>query len=305
MTDDFTRAYGPQKKLGQATLDIIYAANHVLAEYASKGHSVTLRQLYYQFVARGYTGGVNTKAMYENIGRAINTGRLAGLISWTSIEDRGRNLRGLNHFSNISECLAQARKGYRLDLWAPQQWRPEVWIEKDALSGVIGGICNRLRVNFFASKGYNSQSEQWRAGQRFARYIRKGQRPIIFHLGDHDPSGIDMTRDNQERLSMFAGVPVIVQRLALNMTQVEEFNPPPNPAKLSDSRATEYIAKYGHLSWELDALDPLYVEKLIRDAVLKVRDEDAWNEALKTENADLMEFDLILETTGAGDKEEQ
>lgn len=292
------RAYGEQVKLRQDTLDMIQAANHILDLYAAKGHKVTVRQLYYQFVARGYTGGVNNARMYEKIQGVVNTGRMQGLISWTAIEDRGRNLMGLNHYTNISECIAQARSSYRIDLWADQPWRPEVWIEKDALSGVIASICNTYRVDFFATKGYNSQSEQWAAGQRFANYVRKGQRPIVFHLGDHDPSGIDMTRDNQERLSMFAGVPVIVQRLALNMKQVEEFNPPPNPAKLSDSRAADYISKYGDESWELDALDPLYIETLIKDAVLKVRDEHAWNESMKRENADLMELDLMISTLG-------
>lgn len=285
------RAYGEQRKLRQDTLDMISAANHILSEYNG---NVTVRQLYYQFVARGYTDGVNTEAMYNKIQGMINTGRMHGLISWTAIEDRGRNLRGLNHYTNISEALAEARSGYRIDLWADQHFRPEVWIEKEALTGVISNICATYRVDFFACKGYNSQSEQWRAGRRFADYIRRGQRPIVFHLGDHDPSGIDMTRDNTERLAEFAGVPIIVQRLALNMNQVEEFNPPPNPAKLSDARARDYIDKYGEESWELDALDPKYIENLIKDAVLKVRDEDAWNESMKRENEDLREFDLIL-----------
>lgn len=285
------RAYGPQKKLRQDTLDMIQAANHILDEYNG---NVTVRQLYYQFVARGFTNGVNTEAMYNKIQAMINTGRMQGLISWDAIVDRGRNLMGLDHHPNISSAFAEARRNYRLDLWAEQPFRPEVWIEKEALTGVISNICSTYRVDFFACKGYNSQSEQWRAGRRFADYIRKGQRPIVFHLGDHDPSGIDMTRDNTERLEEFAGTPVIVQRLALNMSQVEEFNPPPNPAKLSDARAADYISKYGEESWELDALDPKYVENLIKTAVLRIRDETAWNESMQRENADLMEMDLIL-----------
>lgn len=288
------RAYGERKRLQKTTLDIIDAANHLIDEYSAAGLKVSVRQLYYQFVARGYTDGVNTKSMYERIQSAINIGRLQGLISWTAIEDRERELLGLGHYTNVSECLAAARNSYRIDLWANQAWRPEVWVEKKALVGVIANICNTHRVDFFATKGYNSQSEQWAAGQRFASYIRKGQRPIVFHLGDHDPSGIDMTRDNQERLSMFAGVPIIVQRLALNMNQVEEFNPPPNFAKESDVRTADYKAKYGDLSWELDALDPVYLSNLIGDAVLKVRDEERWNEMLKQENSDLMELDLMV-----------
>lgn len=299
------RSYGKGTKLRQSTLDWIHAANHILAEFESKGHSMTLRQLYYQFVARGFTNGINNKAMYERLGTAMNTGRLEGLVSWTALEDRDRNLRGHQTYINTSQCINEARDRFKLDLWADQPWRPEVWIEKSALVNVIGNICSRLRVDFFATKGYNSQSEQWRAGQRFARYIRKGQRPIVFHLGDHDPSGIDMTRDNQERLSLFAGVPIIVQRLALNMKQVEEFNPVANYAKETDSRSDWYISQYGETCWELDALDPVYIENLIKENVLKIRDESLWEHALQREVDDLAELDLMIEQLkGEHDDEE-
>jgi len=295
MTDRGTfRAYKELGRLSERTLETIGYANSILAEYEARGHQMTLRQLYYQFVARGLTGGVNTKAQYDRIGNILNEGRLRGLVSWTALEDRGRNLRGVRTYDNIHECLSGAAHSYKTDLWADQQWRPEVWIEKEALVGVIGNICARLRVDFYATKGYNSQSEQWRAGQRFARYVRKGQRPIVFHLGDHDPSGIDMTRDNQERLSMFTGTPVIVQRLALNMAQVEEFNPPPNPTKETDSRSDWYRSEYGDECWELDALEPTYIENLIKESILKVRDEARWDEALQQEIMDQQEMHDLL-----------
>lgn len=289
------RQYGHEKKLGSATLDLISHCNKIIEEFESQGYSMTIRQVYYQCVARGYTGGENSPKMYSKIQACLNDGRMQGLVSWTALEDRGRNLRGLNTYETPHEVFRSAAADFRLDLWKDQEWRPEVWIEKDALSGVISGICNKLRVNFFASKGYNSQSEQWRAGRRFASYIQKGQRPIIFHLGDHDPSGIDMTRDNQERLSLFAGVPVIVQRLALNMAQVEEFNPPPNPAKLTDSRANDYIARYGDESWELDALTPRYIEDLIDNAIRKIRNEEIWNDSLSAENHEMEKIQIWLE----------
>jgi hypothetical protein len=158
-------------------------------------------------------------------------------------------------------------------------------------------------VDYFACRGYNSQSEQWRAGQRLARYVQKGQRPIIFHLGDHDPSGIDMTRDNTERLGLFAGTPVMVVRLALNMDQVRHYNPPPNPAKLSDSRARDYVSKFGDESWELDALDPRVIQRLIRENVERIRNESIWQEALADEAADLDEIDIMIERMTGGDEQ--
>lgn len=290
------RRYEPEKKLGKETEFFIGHCNKIIAEYESKGHMLTVRQIFYQCVARGITGGENSLRMYNKIQSALNVGRMQGLVSWTAIEDRERSLMGLDYYESVVELLKTARNSFRLDLWHNQAFRPEVWVEKKALVGVIGNICNRLRVNFFACKGYNSQSEQWAAGRRFASYIQKGQRPIVFHLGDHDPSGIDMTRDNRDRLSVFAGVPIIVQRLALNMPQIEELNPPPNPAKLSDSRAEEYISRFGESSWELDALDPLYIENLIEQAILKIRDPDLWNDALAEENTDLNRLDVFMES---------
>lgn len=292
------RAYEAEKRLSPDTLEMIGHCNQIIEEYESKGLVMSVRQVYYQMVARGWTGGENSGRMYNRIQGALNTGRMQGLVSWTALEDRERELMGLGHYVNPSQAFATARASYRLDLWADQQWRPEVWVEKKALVSVVGHICNQLRVNFYATKGYNSQSEQWRAGQRFARYIRSGQRPIVFHLGDHDPSGLDMTRDNRERLEMFAGTPIIVQRLALSMAQVEEFNPPPNPAKMTDVRAQAYVEEFGDESWELDALEPTYIRSLIEQSVLKIRDEEIWNQSMQRENDDLLLMDNLLEELG-------
>lgn len=296
MSNGHFRAY-VEKDFGEEAMKMILAANKIIEEYERAGYSLTLRQLYYQFVARGLLA--NADANYKKLGTLVSDGRLAGLISWTAIEDRTRNLRGINTLESPAEAVRVARESYAIDLWHNQDWRPEVWIEKEALVGVIGGICAKLRVDFFACRGYNSQSEQWRAGQRFARYIQKGQRPIVFHLGDHDPSGIDMTRDNRDRLSLFAGQPVTVIRLALNMPQIEQYGPPPNPAKLSDSRAADYIRQYGDSSWELDALSPDVISKLIESAILRLRDPAKWEEALDEEDADKETLQTVIEEMGS------
>jgi hypothetical protein len=236
-------------------------------------------------VARGMRE--NTKGSYDKLKNIISEGRLAGLVSWTAIEDRQRNLMGHQTFESPSAAVKWlAEEHYKIDLWADQPFRPEVWVEKAAQEGTVGQICSMLRVDFFSCRGYNSQSEQWRAGRRFAKYISKGQTPIVFHLGDHDPSGIDMTRDNRDRLSMFAGVPINVQRIALNMPQIEKYNPPPNPVKFSDSRAEDYEREFGESSWELDALSPTVIKDLIEDAIMRVRDHKKYDAMLKMEAED-------------------
>ncbi len=157
-------------------------------------------------------------------------------------------------------------------------------VEKDALVGVIEAACERWRIPFFSCRGYTSQSELHAAGKRLARRAAvRDQDPLVLHLGDHDPSGIDMTRDITERVSMFARRGVEVRRLALSMAQVEELSPPPNPAKITDSRARRYIQEYGDESWELDALTPNYIADLIAAEVEDELDADEWAEALQTE----------------------
>lgn len=249
---------------------LIQQCNLIIGTYQAQGFRLTLRQLYYQLVSRATIE--NTERSYKRIGDLVNQGRLAGLIDWEAIEDRGRNLQSLSHWQDPADIIRSARHSFRLDKWEKQAYRPEVWVEKAALEGVIAGVCNRLDVPYFSCRGYNSQSEEWEAARRLQRYSANGQIPVIIYLGDHDPSGIDMTRDHRDRLAMFMGG-VTVDRIALNMDQVEQYNPPPNPAKEVDSRYADYLKNYGDESWELDALEPRIIADLIEGAVLRLRDE--------------------------------
>lgn len=263
------------KKFRKASLAIIAQANAIIAEYMEAGFTLTLRQLYYQFVARGYLA--NKQQNYDNLGATISDARLCGLIDWDAIEDRTRFLRGHTAFEDPQDAIKKTLSRYRIDMWKGQKRRVEVWIEKDALIGVIERACSEYDVNYFACRGYASQSELHSAGKRIAwRRKWEKQDTLVIHLGDHDPSGCDMTRDNEDRLSLFAGRYVQVDRIALNMDQVEHYNPPPNPAKLTDSRAQAYIAEHGDESWELDALEPRAIHKLIEDRIKKEIDVELW-----------------------------
>jgi hypothetical protein len=264
-----------EKTFRKSSLAVIQQANKILREYGAAGFDLTLRQLYYQFVARDLIP--NTQKSYKRLGSIINDARLAGLIDWSYIVDRTRNLRALGHWDEPSDIIESAAASFRVDLWETQPYYCEAWIEKDALVGVLERICNELDIPFFSCRGYTSQSELWGAAQRIIRETGDGRSAVIFHLGDHDPSGIDMTRDITERFRMF-GAKVDVRRLALNMDQVEQYDPPPNPAKLTDSRCAGYMAEHGSSSWELDALNPSVISDLIRSNAEELIDEDAWKE---------------------------
>ena len=253
----------------QKSLDLIELVNQVVDEYSAQGYELTLRQVYYQLVARGYSP--NNERSYKNVGSLINDGRLAGLIDWHSVTDRTRNLRSVSHWDNPADVIASARYSYNLDKWEGQPNYVEVWVEKDALVDIVGQACSPLDTPYFSCRGYTSQSEMWSAAQRFIRQEEREKR-IIIHLGDHDPSGIDMTRDIQERLELF-GADVFVERVALTMNQIQTYNPPPNPAKITDSRASKYIDQFGDESWELDALEPKVITDLIKKQVIMYRDD--------------------------------
>jgi len=271
------------KNLGAAKLAVIAQANLIIDEYRAQGFELTLRQLYYQFVARDLIA--NNQKEYDNLGAAIADGRLVGLVDWEAIIDRTRNLKSVAHWADPAEIMDVVSKQFRVDKWDNQPFRPEVWIEKDAVAGVVEGICEELDVPYFSCRGYTSLSEMWAGAMRMRRHIRTNQVPLILHFGDHDPSGKDMTRDITDRLKMFMGG-LEVRRLALNWDQIQQYNPPPNPAKLSDSRAAAYVAEFGHESWELDALEPRVLVDLIRNTVLSFRDEDKWSERVESEDRD-------------------
>lgn len=253
------------------SLATIQAANAIIAEYNKQGYTLTLRQLYYQFVSRDLIP--NNDREYKKLGDVVTNGRIAGMISWHGIEDRGREMLKwpVTDEDGLIEGLADR---LMLDLNAGQDHYVEVWVEKDALSSVIGRACQRTRTPYMACKGYLSASEAWRAGRRMRDARRRGQTPVVIHLGDHDPSGIDMTRDNRERLEMFSQGEVIVDRIALNRDQVDQYDPPENPTKLTDSRANDYIELHGYSCWELDALEPSVLVNLIHGAIDRYVDHE-------------------------------
>lgn len=269
------------KNFSAERLEVIEQANKIIADYQEQGFDLTLRQLFYQFVSRDLIP--NQQKEYDRLGEIISDARLAGLVDWDAIVDRTRNLRGLSHWESPSEIVRVCSEQFRIDKWASQRHRIEVWIEKDALVGVIEGICTELDVPYFSCRGYTSQSEMWSAAMRLKSYRRVKQEPVVIHLGDHDPSGIDMTRDIEDRLSEFAGGGIEVIRIALNFPQVQKYNPPPNPCKITDSRAGGYIALHGKESWELDALEPRVIADLIRDEVYAHRDVSKWETAVNAE----------------------
>jgi hypothetical protein len=262
----------------QSSLSLIDTINSILGEYREQGLTLTLRQVYYQLVARDFIP--NTLAEYGRIGRLLMDARMAGLVDWDMIEDRTRGFDRKTRWESPEAILEAAAESFHLDMWEDQAVRPFCVVEKDALSGVLSPVCNRHDNPLLAARGYCSVSTLREfTVEDIIPAIESGQEVVILHFGDHDPSGLDMTRDIEARVRVFLNgtrESVRVHRLALNMDQVEELKPPPNPVKTKDRRFAAYRKQFGTESWELDALRPNYMADLVEKEIRKLIDFDRW-----------------------------
>ena len=289
-------------------LTVVTAAQGICDDYAGQGYQLTLRQLYYQFVRRDQfpdtrrfwwdeagrrwvkdPDGINPNSTknaepnYNWLGSLVNDARLGGLIDWNHIEDRTRSREGGDSgWSGPDAAVRTIANAYGITHWDEQPEYVEVWVEKEALADVISRPCGRWDVSYLACKGYLSQSEMHEAALRLIREERDWERrTTIIYLGDHDPSGIDMSRDIQDRLAMF-GSKAFVDRIALNMDQITD-DLPPAPAKITDSRAEAYIERFGTDSWELDALEPADLDARVEAAILERLDQELYQERIDQE----------------------
>jgi hypothetical protein len=287
--------------LNSSMMDIVLLCDQILQSYFARGFTMSLRQLYYQLIARNTFP--NNEQSYRRLGEIVSRARRAGLLDWDMIVDRGREMHCPEFFAKPQDILQRAINSFKLDKWADQKNYIEVMVEKQALEGVLGPVCAKLEVPFMANKGYSSDSAMYEAGHRMRERHAIGKKRVhVIYLGDMDPSGIDMTRDVGTRLRLYSMVPVEVHRVALNIDQVHHYNLPENPAKMSDARAAAYVAEFGESSWELDALDLQVIADLVKDKVKDLRDNDRWQSSLRREEqqresmADLVENFTAAET---------
>lgn len=252
-------------------------------EYQKAGLRLTLRQLYYQLVSRNMIA--NLPQEYGRLSTVISDARLGGYIDWDAIEDRVRSPRHALEFDSLQHCIKWAATHYRLPRWEHQDNYVELWVEKDALAGVLWPLAYEYHITLMVNRGYSSQSAMYESANRFKDAHQRGKECFLFYLGDHDPSGEDMVRDIKDRLEVFNAT-VKVEKIALTWKQIKKYSPPENPTKIQDPRANKYIAKYGNSCWEVDALPPSELQKLIRKALDKVTDHEAIDIIRKHEDHD-------------------
>jgi len=264
--------------------EVVPLVNQILNQYT---FSLTVRQIYYRLISDPYNLFPNTRSCYASFDRVLVKARERGDIDEKRIEDRTRQTIGGDYgwpdpdsfLNDVLDNFSSSWQDYQKEIWLSQQFKLEVWVEKDALAGVVNQAAKPYRVLVFPSRGYSSYTKMKDAIQRLSYYDDKQR--VILHLADHDPSGIDMTDDLIRRFKKYGGDSIRIERIALNFDQVKKFNLRPNPVKKADSRSSSYVMQYGHDCWELDALPPDELQNIVKRAIEKYIDPNAWQEKLE------------------------
>jgi hypothetical protein len=212
---------------------------------------------------------------------------MAGVVDWDAIEDRLRIPHKISEWQSPTDIMDGVMASYRLPRWDNQPYRVELWCEKDALAGVLRPIADQYHVTMMVNRGYSSTSAMKEAADRMVAAGGNGKNRVILYIGDLDPSGEDMVRDIEDRLFLMADMygPSVI-KLAITEAQVALYSPPPNPAKMSDSRAARFVDKFGQFSYEADALPPDVLAQIVRDSLDTYVDQDAWDSVSEREEKD-------------------
>jgi len=294
-------------RLSKSNKERLETINEIINEYQEDGYKLTLRQLYYQLVSRDIIP--NKLAEYSKLSTLLKEGRMGGIVDWDAIEDRLRKPSKPSSWDSPSDAIDSLISQYKLPRMKGQHTYIEVWVEKDALSGVLKRVTEKFHIPIVVNRGYSSASAMFEAYNRFKYGIsdilkeedQDGAAVVIFYLGDFDPSGMDMIRDVKDRILEFAQkdydfFPLEVIPIALTKEQIEQYNPPPNPAKTTDPRAKGFIEEHGATSWEVDALPPKVLNNLLDRAIMQYIDYKKYFEIVQQEIKDKEKLTLLKQS---------
>jgi len=323
--------------------DKFHLCAHIMAvaeQFMKDGYTMTLRQLYYQLVGKDLIP--NHITVYKKLGKIKDDLLYSGMMDWSAFEDRTRVPKMAYAVNGVDHALEDAAKYYRINRQRGQEIYLELLTEKDAISEIIRRVTTRYHIRLVINKGYTSSSAIYSTYRRLIPMINEGKKVVILYFGDHDPSGLDMVRDIQDRLMFlftrgqlmddskvqewwekedlsvwdlpedyipekriedwndkdndrfFQGRNATfieekelftVHHVGLTREQVELYNLPANPAKIqSDPRGMQYFSEHKTMdSWEVDALSPQVIERLVEDAILKYIDKGLFDQVVGEE----------------------
>ena len=240
----------------------IEALDEALTEIVEMFRPVTVRQVFYQAVNRALVPKSETKG-YRVVQRRLVALRESGVIPHGYIVDGTRYVHGYRRYYDLDEFTTYAAGLYRKDYWATSEVNVEVWLEKDALKGVlVPTVVNECGLGLHVTRGFASITYLQEAAEDIER---DGRPTYVYVLTDFDPSGVSIAEKVEEELIRRApSSDITVERLAVNRDQIERWNLPTRPTKTSDTRASKFRRVHGTDSVELDAIPPDELRQLVK-----------------------------------------
>jgi hypothetical protein len=271
----------------QESKAILAQVQTILSEY---DFPLSLRQIYYQLVSRQIIENVENE--YRKLSRLTVIGRDEGILDEEKFTDRLRQIQQPDTWTDLVDFMQTVKRAYRKDYWIQQPDYIEIWIEKDALRGVVEPVTNKYGVPLLVVRGQVSRTAIYDAYQR---YIEEDKYCYLYYFGDFDPSGITIYESLLNRLSGFNGgkLDITFERVALTQEQIDKYNLPPAPAKKTDPNTSRFIHEHGDNVVELDALPPEELIELVQETINQHIDTDIWNETASIEaqeTEELQEF---------------
>jgi hypothetical protein len=252
-------------KRSRRTRAEVEALDEALFEIVAQFRPVTVRQVFYQAVNRGLVPKTETQG-YRVVQRRLVALRESGEIPYGYIVDGTRYVHGYTRYEDLDEFSAYAAGLYRKDYWASADVRVEVWLEKDALKGVLmPTVVRDCGLNLYVTRGFASITYL----QEAAEDIENDGRPTrVYVLTDFDPSGIVIAEKVETELRRRApDSDITVERLAVDRQQIDRWSLPTRPTKTTDTRTSKFSRTHGTESVELDAIPPDTLRALVKDAI--------------------------------------
>ena len=256
-------------------------------------HPMSVRQVFYRLVTMDEIG--KTEAEYKKtVVRLLGDMRRSGLIPYEWIADSTRWMRKPQTYNSLEDALQLTKETYRRALWSNQESYVEIWLEKEALSGVLHPITYEWDVPLMVVRGYSSLSYLHGAANAVKNALSRDKRPHLFYLGDHDPSGKDIPRAIKEGIAeignLTPGIDFAFHPVAVTEEQIREWRLPTRPTKASDPRSKKFKGE----SVELDAIPPRKLRKLVEACITSLIDEEQWRRAELIEAQERKTLDTVV-----------
>lgn len=256
------------KRGPRATKAEVESRRAALFSIVQQHRPMTVRQVFYQATVRGIID--KTEHGYLKIQDDLTKMRRAGTLPYGWLTDSTRMQRSPTTYDDLGQFMRTAAALYRRSLWTDANCQVEVWIEKDALAGVVYPVTQKWDVPLMSARGYASLSFLHSAAEDIAN---DGRPAFIYHLGDYDPSGVNAAAKIEETLRDMVGDRAAIRfdRIAVTPDQIELLDLPTRPTKKTDSRAKGFGSE---LSVELDAIEPDMLRALVDQKIRRHVDED-------------------------------